>query len=190
VLERLTVPDAVSGVALEVEATEAAGARQGDLFDAGFATAAAVESAVARLLEDQGPVLCEPATSAHPLAELRGTYHSLSLSEAIGPPAAPAAEPAIDATPEPLGLTLQLLPEPRPVLVETKPRRDHEVPTRYRDCGWHPLLHAAGPDRVSGGQWDALYAREYYRAVRVDGTLVWLFRDGCRDRWYLHGWWD
>jgi hypothetical protein len=191
VLERLTVPDAVSGVAVEVESTEAAGARQGDLFDAGFATAAAVESAVARLLEDQGPVLCEPSTSAHPLAEVRGSYRPLSLPEATASPvAAAAAAPAPDGAPEPLGLTLQLLAEPRPVLVETKPRRDHEVPTRYRDGSWHALLHAAGPDRVSGGQWDATYAREYYRVVRADGTLVWLFRDGCRDRWYLHGWWD
>jgi protein ImuB len=189
VFEQLTVPDAVAGVAVEVEATEAAGAQQGDLFDAGFGTAAAVESAVARLLEDQGPVLCEPATNAHPLAEVRGSFRPLSLPEATAQPVAPT-EPVLDGTPEALGLTLQLLPEPRAVLVETKPRRDHEVPTRYRDGGWHTLLFAAGPDRVSGGQWDAVYAREYYRAVRGDGTLVWLYRDGRRNRWYLHGWWD
>jgi protein ImuB len=51
-------------------------------------------------------------------------------------------------------------------------------------------VNAAGPDRVSGGQWDATYAREYFRAVTSEGTLVWLFRDAGRDRWYLHGWWD
>jgi hypothetical protein len=190
VLERLTVPDAVCGVSLEVEAAEAAGASQGDLFDAGFATAAAVESAVARLLEDQGPVLYEPSTSAHPLAEIRGTYRPLSLTEATASPATTTTAPPPATMPEPVGLTLQLLPEPRPIQVVTKPRRDHDVPTRYRDGGWHSVLHAAGPDRVSGGQWDAVYAREYYRAVREDGTLVWLFRDGCRGHWFLHGWWD
>jgi protein ImuB len=52
------------------------------------------------------------------------------------------------------------------------------------------VVNAAGPDRVSGGQWDVTYAREYFRAVTSEGTLVWLFREAGRDRWYLHGWWD
>jgi protein ImuB len=49
---------------------------------------------------------------------------------------------------------------------------------------------AAGPDRVSGGQWEDGYAREYFRALGEDGTLVWLYRDGVDGGWYLHGWWD
>jgi hypothetical protein len=182
-LERLTVPDAVSGVALEVESSEAAGTLQGDLFDTGFATASAVEGAMARLLEDQGAVLREPSVTAHTLAERRAEYHALSLREATASSTEVAAS-------EPVGLTLQLLPEPRAVQVELAARRDHDVPVRYRDHGWHALLHAAGPDRVSGGQWEDTYAREYYRAVRADGTLVWLFRDACGERWFLHGWWD
>jgi hypothetical protein len=93
-------------------------------------------------------------------------------------------------TPDGAALTLQLLPQPKPILVETVQRRDHEIPVRYRDGQWHALVSAAGPDRVSGGQWDRSYAREYFRAVTAAGTLVWLFRDACRDRWYLHGWWD
>ena len=189
VLERLTVPDAVAGIGLEVVSTETAGSQQGDLFDAGFATANAVETAVARLLEDQGQVVHEPAISAHPLAEVRGEYHPLTVREAMAVWTTDA-EAATPTAREPIGLTLQLLPEPRAVTVETTPRRDHDVPTRYRDHRWHKLLHAAGPDRVSGGQWDTVYAREYYRAVRDDGTLVWLFRDAGRERWFLHGWWD
>jgi protein ImuB len=199
-LERLTVPDSVVGVAVEVESTEAASAVQGDLFDAGFATASAVESAVARLLEDQGPVLREPAASGHPLVDLRGGYRPLSIRDVSlspgrsksspGPDRAPdGADPAVPAD-EPVGLTLQLLDEPRPITVETRARRDHQVPVRYRDGCWHVVASAAGPDRVSGGQWDASYAREYFRAVTGEGTLVWLFRDAGRDRWYLHGWWD
>jgi len=90
-------------------------------------------------------------------------------------------------------LTLQLLTPPRPISVTTDQRRDHEVPIRYRDeSEWHDLVEAAGPDRVSGGQWEVPYAREYYRCVRGDGLLVWLFRDAARadTGWYLHGWWD
>jgi protein ImuB len=182
-LEKLTVPDAVAGVSVQVEAAEAAAAVQGDLFDTGFATAGAVETAMGRLLEDQGEVLVEPVVSAHPLIEQRGTHRPLTLREVLHAGSALVTE-------EPIGLTLQLLSEPRPVTVETVQRRDHVAPVRYRDGTWHAIVHAAGPDRVSGGQWDASYAREYFRAVTAAGSLVWLFRDAGRDRWYLHGWWD
>jgi protein ImuB len=185
-LERLTVPDSVVGIAIEVEATEAAAAIQGDLFDAGFATSAAVESALARVLEDQGAVMAEPVAGLHPLVEERGEYRPVSLSEAV-----PVASSAVEAAgEEPVGLTLQLLDEPRKVVVESVRRRDHQLPVRYRDGRWHVVVNAAGPDRVSGGQWDQSYAREYYRVVTSEGALVWLFRDAGRDLWYLHGWWD
>ena len=89
------------------------------------------------------------------------------------------------------GLALYLLPEPRPIAVSTAPRRDHGVPLRYEDGGeWHDIVSAAGPDRVSGGQWDAPYAREYFRCVTDRGALVWLYRDAREGEWYLHGWWD
>jgi hypothetical protein len=227
VLERITVPDSVTGVAVEIEATEAAAAVQGDLFDVGFATAGAVEAAVARVVEDQGPVLQEPATTRHPLAERRGVFREVGVRAALGNGgplgglnggrdngrdggrdgneahgaalATGAPDPTgtvgvaaadVPSADEPVGLTLQLLDEPRRVTVETVRRRDHQVPVRYRDGRWHEVVNAAGPDRVSGGQWDVTYAREYYRAVTSDGALVWLFRDAGRDRWYLHGWWD
>ena len=186
-LEKLTVPDAVAGVSVTVDATEAAGSVQGDLFDAGFATASAVESAVARVLEDQGEVMREPDVSAHPLMEVRSIYRPLEVRNVMQSVASAATT---DVPGEPVGLTLQLLPEPRAVMVETVLRRDHVAPLRYRDGRWHTLVHAAGPDRVSGGQWDATYAREYFRAVTSEGTLVWLYRDACRDAWFLHGWWD
>lgn len=182
-LEKLTVPDAVAGVSVQVEATEAAGSTQGDLFDTGFATASAVETAVARLMEDQGDVLLEPVVCRHPLVEQRGEYRTLTMREVLHR----AGQGAGDG---PIGLTLQLLSEPRPVSMESVQRRDHIAPVRYRDDTWHAIVHAAGPDRVSGGQWDATYAREYFRAVTSTGTLVWLFRDAGRDRWFLHGWWD
>jgi protein ImuB len=185
-LEKLTVPDAVAGVSVAVEATEEAGSVQGDLFDAGFATASAVEVAVVRLIEDQGDVMRVPVAGEHPLAEQRGVYRPLEVHEAI----ATAAPAAVADVSEPLGLTLQLLAEPRAITVETARRRDHEMPVRYRDSRWHSITTAAGPDRVSGGQWDDGYAREYFRAVNDDGTLIWIFRDGVFDKWYLHGYWD
>jgi hypothetical protein len=182
ILERLTVPDSVTGVALRMEATEPAAAVQGDLFDAGFGTASLVEAALARLLESQGDVVVQPEPNAHPLAEKRSVF-TVDTNTLAGVPV--AADNSSGG-----GLTLQLLPQPRAIRVETARRRDHDVPVRYRDRIWQLLVTAAGPERVSGGQWDAPYAREYFRCVTDEGVLVWLYRDAAEDRWYLHGWWD
>jgi protein ImuB len=187
-LERLTVPDAVTGVSVAAGATERAAALQGDLFDAGFATAAAVAGALERLLESQGRVVVRPATSGHPLAERRMEFED--ADEHVNGAERPIARVKELVEVESDGLTLQLLREPRTVLVETVVRRDHLVPVRYRDGVWRQLLTAAGPERVSGGQWEGAYAREYYRCVGMDGALVWIYRDGRAGQWYLHGWWD
>lgn len=183
-LEKLTVPDAVTGVLIEVEATEPAVAVQGDLFDLGFATASALESALARLIETQGNIVVKPVTSLHPLAETRTQWQP---DEWVGKSPGAAASAAVAAEPE---LRLQLLTEPREVLVETVQRRDHALPVRYRDGEWRAIVTVAGPDRISGGRWENAYAREYFRAVTVDGSLVWLYRDARTDRWYLQGSWD
>jgi protein ImuB len=182
-LDRITVADAVAGVWLAVAGTEAAGAVQGDLFDPGFGTAAAVDAALLRLLETREGALVVPVVGDHPLPERRGAFEPVRAD-----PMAVLRDAATDDVAP--GLTLQLLASPRPVRVETESRRDHRVPVRYHDRGWHRLAAAAGPSRVSGGQWGSAYAREYFRAVTGDGRLLWLFRDGRDGRWYLHGWWD
>jgi protein ImuB len=186
-LERLTVPDAVTGVGLEIGATEPAAVRQGDLFDRGFATATAVEAALARLVERAvAPV--EPETSGHPLVERRGKW--VDQRAANGELRTASCE-LIRAVSQ-AGVALQLLAEPRRLVVESVPRRDHEVPVRLRDrSGWREVAMAAGPDRISGGRWEEeAYAREYYRCVTDEGVLLWVYRDGREGAWYLHGWWD
>jgi protein ImuB len=184
-LERLTVPDAVAGMRLEVVSAEPAAVRQGDLFDRGFATASAVEAAVARLAERQvSPVA--PESSAHPLVERRGEWTAVEF-HGDSPPGATAGREGSVA-----GLSLQLLSEPRRLLVDTVRRRDHEAPVRLRDReGWREVVVAAGPDRVSGGHWEGrAYAREYFRCVTDEGVPLWIYRDGHDGTWYLHGWWD
>ncbi len=184
-LERLVLPDAVAGVSLQVEATEAASATQGDLFDRGFATAGPVEEAIARLVDIHGELFVTPETNGHPLPERRTRWRTQTPAEvsASCTPRDPVIQPS---------LMLQLLPEPRRIAVRARPRRDHLLPLRYLDGGrWHELPTAAGPDRVSGGHWEEQsYAREYFRCVTREGRLVWLFRDAREDAWYLHGWWD
>jgi hypothetical protein len=181
-LDTITLPDAVMGVTLRVESVTGNGGAQGDLFDRGFASAPAVEDAVIQLTDDQGDVVVMPENSEHPLLEQRTKWTARTSR----------ASRTTISKPQP-ALTLQLLPSPKIVTVDTESRRDHEVPVRYLDGNeWHDIVEAAGPDRVSGGQWSSSYAREYFRCVREDGMMVWLFRGSQQQTkdWFLHGWWD
>ncbi len=207
-LDTLTLPDAVMGVTLRVESVVGDNGSQGDLFDRGFATEPAVQDAIINLTDDQGEVVVEPVTTEHPLVELRTTWRGRG-SEGRGAQEGTRAlharshekkrRAAASTSPRPMtrdprpALTLQLLPDPKIITVDTTSRRDHEVPTRYMDNNeWHDIVEAAGPDRVSGGQWSAGYAREYFRCVREDGMMIWMYRNATQQStdWFLHGWWD
>jgi len=180
-LDTITLPDAVMGVTLRVESVTGNEGAQGDLFDRGFASAPMVEDALVQLTDDQGDIVVDAVNSAHPLLEQRTTWKGR----------APGAERRSFVAVPPASLTLQLLPLPKVVTVSTEPRRDHDVPVRYLDGNeWHDIVEVAGPDRVSGGQWQSQYAREYFRCVREDGMMVWLFHGQQTTDWFLHGWWD
>jgi protein ImuB len=186
-LERITLPDGVVGITIRVESVTGEVERQGDIFDRGFATARAAEETIAQLLDDQGSVVVTPRNTQHPLIDRRTEWVSQDPSQASA--RIQIRERVVKATASP-SLTLQLLPEPRRIAVTTKRRRDHQIPLQFRDKQWTTIISAAGPDRVSGGQWGEPYAREYFRCVTDDGMMVWLYRDARSDEWYLHGWWD
>ena len=183
-LEKIVLADAVTGISLRVEAVTAEVERQGDIFDRGFATARATEEAVAQLLDDQGAVIVVPANTKHSLLERRTNW---LVQEPVHAARTHVVHQHI-AEPK---FTLQLLQAPRPIAVKTARRRDHDLPTKFRDTdGWVIIESAAGPDRVSGGRWENSYARDYFRCVTEEGTLVWIFRDEGENEWYMHGWWD
>ena len=187
-LERVTLGDAVVGVLLRVESVAAKRSPQGDLFDRGFASAGVTEEALAQLIDDQGEILVAPKRSAHALLDRRTRWVAESPATLVERGGTVVGTTRASIAPR---LTLQLLPRPEPITVVTDERRDHRVPVRYQEGAlWHELTDVAGPDRVSGGHWDEAYAREYFRGVREDGLLVWLFRDAFEGRWFLHGWWD
>jgi hypothetical protein len=186
-LERITLPDGVVGITIRVEAVTGEVERQGDIFDRGFATARAAEETTAQLLDDQGAVVVTPRNTQHPLIDRRTEWISQEPAQASA--RIQLRERVVKATAAPR-LTLQLFPEPRRIAVTTKRRRDHDIPLQYRDKEWLTIVSAAGPDRVSGGQWTEPYAREYFRCVTDDGMMVWLYRDARDDSWYIHGWWD
>jgi hypothetical protein len=183
-LETLRLSDAVTGISLRVEAVTGDIGRQGDIFDRGFATARATEEAVAQLLDDQGAVIVVPANTRHSLLERRTNWLVQEPEHAARTHVTRrrVAEPSF---------TLQLLQAPRPIAVKTAKRRDHVLPTKFRDTdGWVMIESAAGPDKVSGGRWEESYDRDYFRCVTEEGTLVWIFRDAQANEWYMHGWWD
>jgi nucleotidyltransferase/DNA polymerase involved in DNA repair len=185
-LDAITLPDAVMGVTLRVESVTGNHGSQGDLFDRGFASAPMVEDAIIQLTDEQGDVVVEAENSEHPLLDKRTTWKSMS--------AVTRERQSLKPTTYKPSLTLQLLPEPRTVTVATEARRDHDMPVRYLDGNeWHDIVEVAGPDRVSGGQWKngGPYSREYFRCVREDGMMVWLYRGSQQTTdWHLHGWWD
>ena len=175
-LERITLPDGVVGITMRVESVTGEVERQGDIFDRGFATSRAAEETIAQLLDDQGAVVVTPRSNQHPLIDRRTEWISQEPAQASA--RIQLRERVVKATAAPR-LTLQLLPEPRRVAVTTQP------PPRPRAAGavsgtsqWMKIISAAGPDRVSGGQWGEPYAREYFRCVTDDGMMVWLYRDG------------
>ncbi|MCC7194687.1 MAG: hypothetical protein IT356_03925 [Gemmatimonadaceae bacterium] len=200
-LEQAKLRAAVTGISLRASVIAEREAPQGDLFDRGLASSQATEDAVARLTEDQGSIVVAPGNSAHPLLDERTTWMPQSPAEAVRT----AREPELSrysAPPRPQ-LHLQLASVPAPITVEAGTRRDHIVPLRYRDdAGWHEIVSAAGPERVSGRAWDGVrsYAREYFRCINSEGTLVWIFRNAtgrptgtapaAGGQWFLHGWWD
>ncbi len=50
-----------------------------------------------------------------------------------------------------------------------------------------PVVEYHGPYVVSGGWWARPVHREYGFARLADGTILWLFRDRARRRWFLQG---
>ncbi len=183
-LDTITLPEAVMGVTLRVESVTGNHGAQGDLFDRGFASAPMVEDAIVQLTDEQGDVVVEAVNTSHPLLEQRTRWKGRATTTGARP---------TTYHPQP-SLTLQLLPTPKTVTVSTEQRRDHDIPVRYLDGNeWHDIIEAAGPDRVSGGQWTGggSYSRDYYRCVREDGMMVWLYREAQQSTdWHLHGWWD
>lgn len=184
-LERMELPDGVTGVRIRVDSVTPESERQGDIFDRGFATARVTEETIAQLLDDQGAVVVIPENSRHPLIERRTKWAKQDPSRAHG-----RYQHGGHASAEP-GLTLQVFAEPRRISVRTKKRRDHLAPVSYQDEeGWLSIESAAGPDRVSGAHWENIFAREYFRCLTEDGRLVWMYHDAKDDQWYIHGWWD
>jgi protein ImuB len=93
------------------------------------------------------------------------------------------------------------LPRPAPAAVRTMVRRIFArpvplppAPRHLRDDGWlilgttyGALEELIGPYVLSGGWWIREVTRAYHFAQTRNGSLLWVFYDGHRRRWFLHG---
>lgn len=65
--------------------------------------------------------------------------------------------------------------------------------SNYEPDGWiiepelGPVIALHGPFRASGGWWVREVERDYHYAETRAGTVLWVFFDRPRRRWYLHG---
>jgi protein ImuB len=74
--------------------------------------------------------------------------------------------------------------------------RPEKLPARDRiePDGWvidpqlGPIEQLQGPFRASGGWWVREVERNYYFAETRSGTILWIFYDRPRRRWFLQGW--
>jgi len=85
---------------------------------------------------------------------------------------------------------LCLLPRPRPVQVMVMPSESRDgQPISFTDGGAvHRLMHAFGPERITGQWWNGRWkTRDYFDALDGAGTRYWLFRVAGTSRWFLHG---
>lgn len=201
-LERLTLPDAVVGLSLRVEAAGDTVALQGDLFDRGFQSGAAVAEALAGLVDDGRATIVglppEELASLHPFPEQRARWRRLELATVLQEDdvrvsrptmshameqhaTTPRAESSLHAW-DRAALALQLLPTPRRVAVVTEPRRAYHVPVRFTDPApeeergpWDndvSILTAAGPDQLSSRAEDGILRAREYFHCLTSGGVL------------------
>ncbi|MEO5826756.1 MAG: hypothetical protein ABIR59_12775 [Gemmatimonadales bacterium] len=206
-LERITLPDRVAGIAIDVDAAGPPPIRQGDLFDLGFASAQAAEAAVAHVIDLQPDAVAVAARTQHVLPERRTRWKAdlapdideqrvvsrqSSAVSPLGAAGCTASHSFDDAANDHRPTTiLRLLPTPREIDVNAEMQRGFPTPRRYIDNGVAvPLCQSLGPQCMAGNDFDTPITREYYQGVRTDGSVVLMFREPRPERWYLAGVWD
>jgi protein ImuB len=177
------------GVGVAVVTAAPLSGEQGDLLDATWRDAAAVDAALARLRAELGPnVVVKPVARDAHVPERMGSWtesvaveSSASVRRADEVPANIAA--AVARTQDP---AIRLLESPESVFVVC----DDGVPCAMTWRGRRLTIErAVGPERLSGDWWDNGYRRDYWRCESAFGDFV-LYLDRMDDQWWVQGWFD
>jgi protein ImuB len=133
------------------------------------------------------------------LARVRAAYGADSvnvarLRDAHLPEARFRWEPAADVNPARSRRRATQSPLVRRVLAKPRPLSPKESGDPERGPRLDPaegaVSHLYGPYRVSGGWWVRAVERDYYYAETDAGSVLWVFFDRPRQRWFLHGYVD
>ncbi len=213
-LERWTLPAAVTGVSVHIPATAPLSADQGDLLEPSWRDAAAsVEAALARLSaaldpEGRGDVVVHPQAADAHRYDRAGTWvradawvlaeratradavagmnaHAASHSTSKSISSVSSAH-ASEPRPSLDHAALRLLETPDAVTVQCT----NGVPSVLE---WQQrrivVSEASGPERLAGDWWRAdAFARDYWRCVAEgEGDLL-LYQE--QGQWFVQGWFD
>jgi protein ImuB len=177
------------GVSVAVVTAAPLSGEQGDLLDATWRDAAAVDAALARLRAELGPnVVVKPvARDAHAPERMGSWAERVAVESTVtrrldeAPVTNPAA--AVARTQDP---AIRLLESPESVFVVC----DDGVPCAMTWRGRRLTIErAVGPERLSGDWWDNGYRRDYWRCESAFGDFV-LYLDRMDDQWWVQGWFD
>ena len=183
----LTAP--AIGVGVSIVAAAPLSGEQGDLLNAAWRDAAAVDAALARLRAELGPnVVVKPvARDAHVLERAgvwidgEGPNDRSTTDENAAERSTTAPATAVRTDP-----AIRLLESPESVFVVCDDGVPRAVTWRGRRL---TIERAVGPERLSGDWWDDGYRRDYWRCESAFGDFV-LYLDRMDDQWWVQGWFD
>jgi protein ImuB len=186
----LTAP--AIGVGVSIVTAAPLSGEQGDLLNAAWRDAAAVDAALARLRAELGPnVVVKPVARDAHVPERAGAW----VEEGAGSPTVKSAttESAVErsttaetATAVRTDPAIRLLESPESVFVVCDDGVPRAVTWRGRRL---TIERAVGPERLSGDWWDDGYRRDYWRCESAFGDFV-LYLDRMDDQWWVQGWFD
>jgi len=172
------------GVAVSIVAAAPLSGEQGDLLNASWRDAAAVDAALARLRAELGPnVVVKPVARDAHVPERAGAWVEEGVTDSSRGATDKSAETAMAVRDDP---AVRLLESPESVFVVCDDGVPRAVTWRGRRL---TIERAIGPERLSGDWWDDGYRRDYWRCESAFGDFV-LYLDRMDDQWWVQGWFD
>jgi protein ImuB len=178
----LTAP--AIGVGVSIVTAAPLSGEQGDLLNAAWRDAAAVDAALARLRAELGPnVVVKPVARDAHVPDRAGAWIEEGTNAGS---AAERSAPGETATAVRTDPAIRLLESPESVFVVCDDGVPRVVTWRGRRL---TIERAVGPERLSGDWWDDGYRRDYWRCESAFGDFV-LYLDRMDDQWWVQGWFD
>jgi protein ImuB len=188
----LTAP--AIGVGVSIVTAAPLSGEQGDLLNAAWRDAAAVDAALARLRAELGPnVVVKPVARDAHVPERAGAWVEEGTNAESAPVKSATTESAAErsatggtAAAVRTDPAIRLLESPESVFVVCDDGVPRAVTWRGRRL---TIERAVGPERLSGDWWDDGYRRDYWRCESAFGDFV-LYLDRMDDQWWVQGWFD